>query len=65
MTRFDEELAALDQVIKDKRQEIVDVDLQIQQKEHDLKSMEGQLSGLVSQGKKMETKYPWIEDDKK
>lgn len=65
LTRFDEELADLDQVIKAKKQEIVDVDLEIQQAEHDHKSMDAQLANLISQGDKMEKKYPWIEDEKR
>ncbi|KAG8906895.1 Structural maintenance of chromosomes protein 2 [Tulasnella sp. 403] len=65
LTRFDEELTALDQVIKEKRQGITDVDLEVQKAQHDLKAMEGSISGLVSQVKKLESKYEWIEEEKK
>lgn len=64
LTRFDEELAALEQLIKTARQEVADVDLEKQKLEHELKTSEGQLSTLVSQGKKMEGKYTWILEEK-
>ncbi|KAG8998049.1 Structural maintenance of chromosomes protein 2 [Tulasnella sp. JGI-2019a] len=64
LTRFDEELAALDQVIKNTRQDIADIDLEKQKAEHEQKTSEGQLAGLVAQSKKMETKYPWILEEK-
>ncbi|KAG9019839.1 Structural maintenance of chromosomes protein 2 [Tulasnella sp. 427] len=64
LTRFDEELAALDQVIKAKVQEVADVDLEIQKAEHEHKNMDAQLANLVSQVDKLEKKYTWIEEEK-
>lgn len=65
MTRYDEELAALEEAIKGTRKEIVDVDVAIENADHALKTTEGQISGLVTALQKLEQRYEWIEEDKK
>ena len=65
LTRFDEELAALDQVINEKKQEIAELELEHQRVQHELKTGEGSTNALAQQSKKMEQKYPWIEDEKR
>lgn len=64
LTRFDDELAALDQVIKNTNQDIADLELEKQKVEHEQKTSQGQLAALLTQGKKMESKYPWILEEK-
>ncbi|KAG8880639.1 Structural maintenance of chromosomes protein 2 [Tulasnella sp. 331] len=64
LTRFDDELAALDQIIKNTIQDIADIDLEKQKAEHEQKTSQGQLAALLAQGKKMESKYPWILEEK-
>ncbi|KAG8958059.1 Structural maintenance of chromosomes protein 2 [Tulasnella sp. 419] len=64
LTRFDEELSALERVIEDKKQEIADLDLQVGQTQHTMKNFEKDLAGIESQLKKLESKYTWIEEEK-
>lgn len=64
LTRFDEELQDLDQVIKEKRQAVADAQLKIKEAEHSITTLQKERSAAVNAVAALEKGNPWIESEK-
>lgn len=64
LTRFDEELADLDLVIKAKRQAVVDAELQVKDIEHQITTLAKERNAATNAVSALEKGNPWISEDK-
>ena len=65
MTRFDDEINDLDEVIKQKEKAISDIELSIKKAEHDLQSLQKNRTAAVNAMTTLEKAYEWIAQEKK
>jgi structural maintenance of chromosome 2 len=63
LTRFDAELRDLDEVIKAKKQAVVDVDVSIKKLEHDVHALAKDKAGHLTGAVNLERQHDWIEDE--
>ena len=64
LTRFDEELRDLDQVIKEKRQAVADAELKIKEAEHAIVTLQKERTASTNAVTALEKGNPWIESEK-
>ena len=64
LSRFDEELAELDIVIKEKRQAVADAELKVKEIEHQVTSLAKERSAATHAVSALEKGNPWITEDK-
>jgi structural maintenance of chromosome 2 len=65
LTRFDDEINDLEEVIKQKEQAISDIELSIKKAEHDMQSLQKNKTSTVNAINTLEKAYEWIADEKK
>ena len=65
LTRFDDELQALEETVKAKKQAITDVDIAVQQATHELGQLDKEKTANEGVLTKLENTYKWIEGEKK
>lgn len=63
LSRYDDELKALEQVIKAKKQEISNADLDITKHEHDIVSLKREMTVAENQATNLEKQYDWIVEE--
>lgn len=63
LSRYDDELKALEQVIKAKKQEISNADLDITKHEHDIVSLKREMTVAENQAINLEKQYDWIVEE--
>ena len=64
LTRFDNELKALDEIIKAKKQASTDAELHLKKLEHDLQSLAKEKVASVNLIANLEKVHPWIVEEK-
>lgn len=64
LTRFDEELRDLDQVIKEKRQAVADAELKIKEADHQITTLQKERTAATNAVAALEKGNPWIEGEK-
>ena len=60
LSRYDEELKALERVIKQKKEDIENVAVELTKKDHDLGSLKKEKAAAESQVAGLEKQYDWI-----
>lgn len=65
LTRFDNELKALESVIKDKKQSVSDVDLQLQKFDHDMQALAKEKTAAQNFVANLEKLHEWILEEKR
>ena len=64
MTRFDNELKELERAIKDKKQEVGDVEVKLQELQHDIQSLRKEKTAAANHIAGLEKQYEWIAEEK-
>jgi len=64
LSRFDTELKELDRVIKEKKANVSQADLSIQEFQHDIQVLNKDKTSAVNKVTSLEAAYEWIEQDK-
>ena len=64
MSRFDDELKALDRVIKEKRAAASQADLEIQRLDHAIQALGKERTASMNSVANLEKQYDWILQDK-
>ncbi len=64
LSRYDEELKSLERAIKEKKQAISDVELQIQQREHEITTLKKEKVGAENQAANLEKQHEWIAEER-
>lgn len=65
LTRFDDEINELEEVIKQKDQAASDIELSIKKAEHDMQSLQKNKTAAVNAITTLEKAYDWIAEEKK
>lgn len=65
LTAFDDELADLDQGIKNKKQEVADGELNLKKLDHDIVQHNKERSSADGLIENLEVQFPWIKDEQK
>lgn len=63
LTRFDDELKALDRVIKEKKKAAVDAELELKKLEHDMQTLAKEKAAAAHLVDNLEKQYEWIAEE--